>query len=354
MAAAIAALGEETEELRKRLRVMLGITGERLDFVGLEEVVTGRKRQPPPSNPLPKPSTVPPPKPSFIPFKPSIKKEPSSVLPVPPQSPLPAKPSVLPSNNDLPPTPAAVEVLPKPSLNPLVQVIGKPGAEAGKPALIPSGNDVARPVGAPLSLPKFSIGPQDKLETVPKAPGEEAKSGLQSGKVGLPPFPQLSHSFQPLKKPGTGENDSSAVKLAVNPLSIPKIGPSPKLSIPASPFTPQLCPKCKSKLNGSVCPVCSPADKPNNPSELPPKSSAFVPKPKIAAMPVPGVGQVPAAAPTKPGSGDLITKATDAKQCVCRMCGNQFRKKFSAAADYDQQFADFCSEECVIAFAISQ
>ena len=396
--------------MKKRLRIMLGVTGERLDFVGLEEVVTGRKRQPPLPKPapalLPKPSIVLPPKPSFIPFKPSIKKERPSVLPAPPQPLVPAKPSLLPANNDVP----QALIPPKPAMNPLVQGIAKPGPEAEQPTSVPSANNESKPAepraGLPLTFPKVNFGPQDKLETVPKALGAEAKPSSLPVKPGLPPAPKFGQPFQPLKKPAEGGNDSPALvnplsipkivpgeeakpgSLPVkpglppfpygqpsqplkkpedggndspanpplaNPLTIPKIGP-PKAPVPASPYSvPKTCAKCKSPLSGDVCLICT-AVKPNSPAEAPPKSGPFPPKLGTAGLPVPGGNRVPAVAPVPqpPGQRDLITKATDAKECSCKKCGSRFRKKFSASPDYDQQFEDFCSEDCAFDYALSQ
>jgi len=285
VAEVVEALGGGAEELKKRLRIMLGVTGERLDFVGLEEVVTGRKRQPPLPKPapalLPKPSIVLPPKPSFIPFKPSIKKERPSVLPAPPQPLVPAKPSLLPANNDVP----QALIPPKPAMNPLVQGIAKPGPEAGQPMSVPSANNESKPAepraGLPLTLPKMKFGPQDKLETVPKAPGAEAKPGL-------PSVPKFGQPFQPLKKPAEGGNDSP---VPVNPLSIPKIVPGEEAKPGSLPVKPGLPPA--PKFGQPFQPLKKPAEGGNDsPAPVNPLSI-----PKI----VPGEEAKPGSLPVKPG-----------------------------------------------------
>ena len=336
-------LDGDASELRRRLELMLGIEGKRVDFIELEEAITGRKREP-------SHASIPVPPRPIVPFKPSIKKSPSPVEA--PKSTVEVK-----TNNDL------AEAKPGPF--PGFDNMPKPGiTEEVKEPPVP-----ARPANPPnpllAGLPQFP--PSQKANFVPPKPGQAKpqapdtgpKPGLVSASVR--PFSQMKNFLSGKQsEPKGNDADAKPSQPISPPLSIPKLAVSS--SIPQKPGSaekpgsaPQkYCPNCKAAMAGETCPVCGSVGQSGAAAAA---NAAFVPKaspkPGLPFSPPPYAG-APATNSKAPVSEEIITKATDKRPCLCRFCGTKFMKKYSAKSDYDQQFADYCSEDCAISFATSQ
>jgi hypothetical protein len=126
---------------------------------------------------------------------------------------------------------------------------------------------------------------------------------------------------------------------SVSPLSVSQVQEEQKAGPRKRLVVKRTCPKCSWKYESSICPKCTEV----NPSSLPPEasspsSSSKPQKPRFVLKKNPDIE-----------SEILIDGGREREICTCKMCGDKFSQKhIDSDPILNQQFKDFCSEDCLI------